>query len=161
MIRQMLAVLALGLTGAGCASLCPPAAEQQSPAPVPAAAARPAALREGQLLLQEGKYADAANVFRVVEQEHPGTPWAGSAAYATAVAAVLGDHEHQDYVSALREFDRFIERYPLHDRVPEAKAWRQTIRQIMDARRENARLLNNIEKLKALDLQQEEKRRSR
>jgi outer membrane protein assembly factor BamD (BamD/ComL family) len=99
--------------------------------------------------------------FRTVEQEFPGTEWSGSAAYAIAVTFAMTDNPQQDYGNALMEFDRFIEHYPQHDRLPEARAWRQAIRQLLDTRKENARLNKNIEQLKELDLQQEERRRGR
>jgi len=158
MSPRTLAVIALAVLGAGCAPVCPP---HRNAPPEMQAAAPATRLDEARQLLKDGKFVEAGEAFRTVEQEFPGTEWAGSAAYALAVAAAMADNPQQDYASALMEFDSFIERYPQHERLPEAKAWRQAIKQIMDTRKENARLLKNIEKLKELDLQQEEKRRAR
>jgi len=157
MIARPLALFALTMLGAGCAPVCPP--QGGVPPALHTAAPSPAArLDQARRLLQDGRFLDAVEAFRTVEQEFPGTVWAGSAAYSIAVAAAMADNPRQDYGNALTEFDRFIERYPQHDRLPEAKAWRQAIKQLLETRKENARLRRNIEQLQELDLQQEEKR---
>ena len=54
-----------------------------------------------------------------------------------------------------------IAQFPQHKRANEAKSWRQVIKLALDAKKENERLSKNIERLKQLDVKQEEKRLGR
>jgi outer membrane protein assembly factor BamD (BamD/ComL family) len=116
------------------------------------------AIADADKLLEEGKYADAEAAYRKVQQEYPGTAWAPRAKYAIATLKVSPDNPQRDYVGALAEFEAFINLYPQHERAAEARSWRQTIKQILETKKENDRLNKSIEMLKQLDMKQEQKR---
>jgi len=154
MNRIILAILLVPLllaTGTGCAGL--PARTGDD-----AAAAKAA---DAQNLLRDSKYAAAIAELRKIIQEHPNSAWAAKAKYSIALASVSPGNPRKDYAAALAEFDEFLAQYPQDERVPEARSWRQALKTIIDARRENERLNKSIEQLKQLDVRQEQKRQAK
>jgi outer membrane protein assembly factor BamD (BamD/ComL family) len=117
-----------------------------------------AKVEEAQKLLRESQYAHAIAEFRKVVQEHPNTQWAAKAKYGIAMAYVSASNPQKDYSVAISEFDEFIAQYPTDERMPEARSWRQALKVLLDTKKDNDRLNKNIEKLKQLDVRQEEKR---
>lgn len=67
----------------------------------------------------------------------------------------------KDYAQVLIHFEKFLSLYPKHERAADARNWRQAIKVILDAKKENERLLKNIDKLKQLDMRHEQKRLGR
>ena len=118
-------------------------------------------LKEAGKLAQEAKYAEAVAVYRLILQEHPDTAWAPEAKYGIALAYVSADNPQRDYAIAVAEFDEFLILYPADQRAAEAKSWRQALKALLDTKKDNDRLNKNIEKLKELDVRQEEKRLGR
>lgn len=114
-----------------------------------------------QKLLQENKYANAIVEFRKVIQEHPNTNWAAKAKYGIALVYVSANNPKKDYSLAVAEFDEFLAQYPQDDRIPEARSWRHALKVLLNMKKDNDRLTKNIEQLKQLDVQQEEKRRGK
>lgn len=110
---------------------------------------------------KSGKYADAVQTYRMVVQNHQNTHWAGTAHYEGAVIYLSAGNPHKDYAQALAKLEEFITQYPNHERTTDAKNWRQALKTLLDLRRENDRLNKNIERLKQLDMRQEEKRRGK
>lgn len=124
-------------------------------------AAAAAKVTEAQKLLRESKYAPAIAEFRKIVREHPNTEWAAKAKYDIAMAYVAANNPQKDYAIAIAEFDEFLAQYPQDERIPEARSWRQALKVLLDAKKDNERLNKNIEKLKQLDVRQEEKRLGR
>jgi len=117
-----------------------------------------AKMAEAQNLLRKSDYAHAIAEFRKVIQEHPNTAWAANAKYGIAMAYVSANNRHKDYAVAVAEFDEFIDQYPKDERISEARNWRHALKVLLETKKENDRLNKNIEKLKQLDVRQEEKR---
>jgi outer membrane protein assembly factor BamD (BamD/ComL family) len=118
-------------------------------------------LMEAEKLAQEAKYAEAVTAYRAVLQQHPNTEWAPEAKYGIALVCVSADNPQRDYAAAIKEFDEFLSLYPSDKRSAEAKNWRQALKVLVDTKKENDRLNKNIERLKQLDVRQEEKRLGR
>ena len=161
------AVLALIITltcGSGCAALRTESRHQPPGDAASSAGEMPAlqdALGEVGRLVSESRYDEAGAACLRIEQEHPGTDLAAKARYALALTLVAADNPQRDYSRALAAFDAYLSGYPQHERTAEARSWALIIKQLLSARNENAQLQNMIEKLKVLDIQQEEKRRSK
>jgi outer membrane protein assembly factor BamD (BamD/ComL family) len=144
----------------GCVGMRPDAPEQQ-PQQQQANNDVPKKVLEARTLAQASKYTEAVAAYQLVLQEHPDTEWAPEAKYGIALAFVSADNPQKDYSAAVKEFDEFLSLYPSDKRAAEAKSWRQTLKVLLDAKKDNDRLNKNIEKLKMLDLKQEEKRLGR
>jgi outer membrane protein assembly factor BamD (BamD/ComL family) len=103
-------------------------------------------------LLKDHKYPESVAAFQKIIEEYPNSDWAANAIYSIATVYVSVENSHKDYAQALIYFDNFLNQYPQHERAADAKNWRQAIKVIIDAKKENERLLKNIEKLKQLDM---------
>lgn len=112
-------------------------------------------------LLKDRRYPEAVAAYRKVLLDHPRTPSAANAYYGMAMAFVAADNQQKDYSQALANLDEFISRAPDDPRTPDARNWRHAIKLLLDMKRDNDRLNKNIEKLKQLDMKQEEKRQRR
>lgn len=118
-------------------------------------------LANADMQAKSGKYADAAKTYKSVVQNYQNTQWAASAQYETAMIHLSAGNPQRDYALALAKLDEFISQNPNHARATDAKNWRQAIKTLLDLKRDNDRLNKNIERLKQLDMRQEEKRRGR
>lgn len=133
-----------------------------SPSPGGDHAAAAQALEQADSLSRSGKYADAIDAYRKVIQEHPAAARETSAAqFGIIMVLVAADNAQRDYGLALAKIDEFITQHPRHELIPQARSWRSIIKQLLDVRRENDRLNTSIERLKQLDMRQEEKRKGR
>jgi outer membrane protein assembly factor BamD (BamD/ComL family) len=154
-------VAALTGVGAGCAGFLTQPSVQQSMPEGPSAAAAKARIAEAHGLMQARKYAEAAAAYRQFLQEHPGTEWAPEAKYGIALAAVASDNPQKDYAAGAAEFDEFLVQFPQDKRAGEAHSWRSALKSLLESRKENDRLHKTLQKLKNLDVQQEERRLGR
>ena len=111
--------------------------------------------------VKSGKYAEAAATYISVVQNHQNTEWAATAHYEGAIIHLSAGNPQKDYAQALARLDEFITQYPKHARATEAKNWRLAVKTLLELKKENDRLNKNIERLKQLDMRQEEKRRGR
>lgn len=116
---------------------------------------------EATKLLQDNKYPESIAAFQRIIQEYPNSAWEANALFSVATAFVSVQNPNKDYAQALTYFDEFLSQYPQHERALDAKNWRQALKVIIDSKKENDRLLMNIEKLKQLDMRQEQKRLGR
>ncbi len=110
-------------------------------------------------LVKEKKYQEALAVYRGISTNSPQSPVAADAFFEAAYLLVFYDNPQKDYNQALSGFDEFIKRYPDHAKAEDAQNWRAVLKTILDTRKENERLLKNIEQLKKLDIRHEERRR--
>ncbi len=111
--------------------------------------------------MKDYKYPESIAAFQKIIEEYPNSDWAANAVYGIATAHVSAENPRKDYAQALLNFEAFLRQYPKHARAADAKNWRQAIKVILNAQKENEHLLKNIEKLKQLDMRQEQKRRGR
>jgi outer membrane protein assembly factor BamD (BamD/ComL family) len=118
-------------------------------------------LMAAEKLAQEAKYAEAITAYRAIGQEYPNTEWAPEAKYGIALVYLSTGNPHRDYAAAITEFDEFLSLYPSDKRASEAKNWRQILKVLLETKKDNDRLNKNIDKLKQLDVRQEEKRLGR
>lgn len=152
----ILVIMALG--NSGCSTICQNMNGLETRHKVAAASAT---FVEAQVLVQNHKFVDAIAAYRQVIQEHPDTEWAPEAKYSIALAYVSAENPQRDYVLGIFELDEFLSSYPRDPRAEEAKSWRAVLKAAIDTKKENDRLNKNIEKLKQLDVRQEEKRLGR
>ncbi len=110
-------------------------------------------------LVKEKKYQEALAVYRGISTNSAQSPVAADALFETAYLLVFYDNPHKDYSQALSGFDEFLKRYPDHAKAEDARNWRVVLKMILDTKKENERLLKNIEQLKKLDIRHEERRR--
>ena len=153
--KAVLAIIALAVLGGGCAQFL------TLPQDDGISSSQAAQLAAAQNLQRSGKYTDALTAYRSIVRQHPKTEAAAAAKYSIALLHALADNPEKDYAQALVEFDEFTRIFPQHQRAEEAKSWAQVIRMAIDAKKENERLSKNIERLKQLDVKQEEKRLGR
>ena len=154
---SMIVTAAVLLTTMGCAGVWPAANEQEQQASQPVHNK----LLAAQKLVQGAKFADAVSAYRLILKEHPGTEWAPEAKYGIALVYASADNPQRDYAAAVSEFDDFLSLYPTDKRAAEAKSWRKALKLLLDTKKDNDLLHKNIEKLKQLDVRQEEKRLGR
>ena len=116
---------------------------------------------EANKLMKDHKYPESVTAFQKIIEEYPNSDWAANSLYSIATACVSVENPRKDYAQALIHLEDFLSRYPQHERAADARNWRQAIKVIIDSKKENERLLKNIEKLKQLDMRQEQKRLGR
>ncbi len=121
-------------------------------------AASSAEIEEARKLIKGRQYPDALSVLEKALQQKEASAMVPEIRYLIATIYVAADNPQKDYAEAFTEFDEFVHLYPDHDRAVEAKSWRQAIKSLLDARKENERLHKTIEGLKQLDVRQEQKR---
>ncbi len=109
--------------------------------------------------VKEKRHNEAAAVYAKIAKEASGSRRGAEALFAAATTRVSFDNSQKDYLLALQEFDEFIEHYPDHEKTREARHWRSCIKTIVELRKENERLNQNIEQLKKIDIRHEERRR--
>lgn len=120
-----------------------------------------ARLKSSDDLRKNGKFADALAGYRALLDQPPSLQIAAAARYSIALLHVLPDNPGRDYSQALAEFDEFIRLFPQHTRTDEARSWAALLKSALETQKENERLSKNIERLKQLDVKQEEKRLGR
>jgi outer membrane protein assembly factor BamD (BamD/ComL family) len=112
-------------------------------------------------LMEDYKYPESIAAFQKIVEEYPKSDWEANSIYSIATAYITAENPHKDYAQALIHFEKFLSLYPKHERAADARNWRQAVKMIIDSKKENERLLKNIEKLKQLDMRQEQKRLGR
>lgn len=152
-MRAVLAIILTIATAGGCAQW-PQSQRDGDPRQIEK-------LAEAQKLQQDGRFAEALEAYKKILQEDPGSESAATAKFDAALILVSADNSRRDYAQAIVEFEEFISQFPQHRRAPEARSWRILLKTALDSKKENERLNKNIEKLKQLDLKQEEKRLGR
>jgi outer membrane protein assembly factor BamD (BamD/ComL family) len=143
-------LMLMALFAGGCTGLLTASREDQTVPAIMSAEAR--------TLLQNHKYPESIAAFQEIIKDYPNSDWAANAIYSIATACVSVENPRKDYAQALIHFEEFLNRYPQHERAADARNWRQAIKVSLDLKKENERLLKNIEKLKQLDMRQEQKR---
>lgn len=109
--------------------------------------------------IQEKKYPEAIGIYEKIAKDSSGSNRAADALFSSAKARASYDNSHKDYALALQDLDEFLRKYPNHEKAREAHNWRHLIKTIIDVKKENERLNQNIEQLKNIDIKHEERRR--
>jgi outer membrane protein assembly factor BamD (BamD/ComL family) len=153
------------LSGSGCSMICQKTDVQekeiQQKKEIQLVAPASAKFVEAEILMKAHKFSEAIAAYRLVIKEHPDTEWSPEAKYNIALAYVSSENPQRDYALGIAELDEFLVVYPQDPRAEEAKSWRTALKAVLDTKKENDRLRKNIEMLKQLDVQQEEKRLGR
>ncbi len=149
-MRYLSMLMFIAFLAGGCAGLFPSGQDDLTAPGVMSA--------EAKKMLNEYKYPEAVAAYQKIIQAYPNSEWAANAIFNIATAFVSVQNPQKDYAQALTHFEDFLYQYPQHERAADAKNWRQAIKVVLDAKKENERLLKNIEQLKQLDMRQEQKR---
>jgi TolA-binding protein len=153
-MRAILA-LSLSLLTAGCVYFQKP--------PLPPLVAEPnqtlASLNRAQDLFQKGDYGSAIKAYRYVVETYPQDSLAAEAQFGLAYTLLYFENPKRDYGEALKEFQRFTERYTISPRLREAKNWVSFLNQLNDQAVENERLKSDLQRLLDIDIESEKKRK--
>lgn len=109
----------------------------------------------------EKKYSEAIAAYDKIAKDSPRSERGARAHYDAAFTHTLYDNPHKDYAQALQEFDDFLRIYPDNERALDAQNWRYILKMVQDLKKENGRLLQNINELKQIDIRHEERRKAR
>jgi hypothetical protein len=115
-------------------------------------------LAEADRLARAGSGRAARTLYRRVLREGRGTPVAAEALYGLGRLYVDPESGVRDYGSAHTAFSRILREYPDSARVPEARSWDALIGELQRNQAEANRLRADLDRLKALDLEQERSR---
>jgi outer membrane protein assembly factor BamD (BamD/ComL family) len=110
-------------------------------------------------LVSEKKYNDAVAVYETIAKEDAGTKRGANATFSAAKTRACYDNPHRDYSLALQLFEEFLRKYPNDEQVRDAHQWRYFLKTLLELKKENERLNQNIEQLKKIDIKHEERRR--
>jgi outer membrane protein assembly factor BamD (BamD/ComL family) len=121
--------------------------------------ARDAAFDNADRFFHENRYSEAITAYDAIAKDSSGSDLGAQALYASAFAQAYYDNPHKDYARALQEFDEFLRVYPKNRKADDARSWQFILKTTLDIKKENERLLRNIEALKKIDIRHEERRR--
>lgn len=109
-------------------------------------------------LAESGDHAGARALYERVVQQYPGSPWTPRALYRLARLEVTADSPVRNYRRAYGHFDRLVRDYPDGAYAGEARAWRETLGQLLAKEQEAARVRSDLERLKRSEVELEGKR---
>jgi outer membrane protein assembly factor BamD (BamD/ComL family) len=110
-------------------------------------------------LMKQRKYSEASSSFAKIAKDSAGTERGARALFSEASSRAFFDNPHKDYALALQEFDEFLKKYPKSPIARDAQNWRSILKLVLELKKENEQLTNNIDELKRLDIRHEERRR--
>jgi hypothetical protein len=99
--------------------------------------------------------ADARQIYRTVVQRFPDTPAAAEALYQLGCLYADPDGPLHDWHAADTAFRRLATEHPDDPHAAEARAWHAALTALLREEAENERLRSSLDRLKALDLEQE------
>ncbi len=112
-------------------------------------------------LYQQKKYAEALKSYKQVVAHSLSSRQQAEARYSIALIQASYDNPQRSYSHAVESFDEFLKLYPDHEKADEAMNWKNTLKLLLDEKRECEQLKKNIEQLKKLDIRHEEKRKGK
>ncbi len=116
-------------------------------------------LQDAAVSMKEKRYKEAAACYNKIMAESPDSALAANALFELALINAHHDNPQRDYAQATRSFAEFIKRYPDNRRADEARTWISVLRTVLELKKQNEHLKENIEELKQLDIRHEERRR--
>jgi outer membrane protein assembly factor BamD (BamD/ComL family) len=111
--------------------------------------------------IKQKRYNEAIAAYNKIAQESMGSERGARALYDSAFTYAFYDNPHKDYAQALQEFDAFLQMYPDHEKALDAQNWRYVLKTMLELKKENGRLLQNIDELKQIDIRHEERRKGK
>jgi outer membrane protein assembly factor BamD (BamD/ComL family) len=103
-------------------------------------------------LYQQKKYSEALKSYRQVAAHSLSSGQRAEARYSMALIQASPDNPQKNYAQAIESFEEFIKLYPDHEKASEALTWKNTLKLLLDEKRECEQLKKNIEQLKKLDI---------
>ncbi|MBI3625274.1 MAG: tetratricopeptide repeat protein [Candidatus Rokubacteria bacterium] len=107
-------------------------------------------------LAQDGDHAGARVLYEQVVQEYPTSPWAPTALFRLARLEVSPGSPVRNYRQAHEHFDRLVKDYPDSQYDADARAWRDTLGQLLAREQEAARIRQDMERLKRVEIRLEQ-----
>ena len=107
-------------------------------------------------LSQSGDHVGARALYEQVVQEYPTSPWAPQALFGLARLEVTPASPVRDYRQAYGHFDRLVTEYPDSPYAGDARAWRETLGQLFGREQEAARIRQDMEQLKRVEIRLEQ-----
>jgi hypothetical protein len=109
-------------------------------------------------LARTGSGRAARTLYRKVLRGTRGTPTAAEALYGLGRLYVDPESGVRDYAAAQVAFGRLMREYPDSMRAAEARAWEAALGELLRSQADARRMRADLERLKALDLEQERPR---
>ncbi len=109
-------------------------------------------------LAQDGDHAGARVLYEQVVQEYPTSPWAPTALFRLARLEVFPGSPVRNYRQAHEHFDRLVKDYPDSQYDADARAWRDTLGQLLAREQEAARIRQDMERLKRVEIRLEQEK---
>lgn len=111
--------------------------------------------------VKEKRYKEAVAAYKKIAADSPGSTLAADALFELALVHATPDNPQRDYAQATHTFEEFLKLYPDDKRAHEARHWIAVLKAVLELKKENERLNNNIEELKRLDIRHEERRKGK
>ena len=115
--------------------------------------------RNAERFFEEGKYSEALKEYRIVTARFPDDELADDALYQTAYTEIYFKNAAADPGTAVKDFQRLIQKYPDSPWKGPAQNWVSFLAQAESLRTETEKLKNDLQRLLDLDMQSEKKRR--
>lgn len=113
-------------------------------------------LNRADTLARNGDHAGARALYEQVIQDYPGSPLTPQALFRLARLEVTPDSPLRNYRQAHAHFDRLVKEYPDSAYAADARAWRETLGQLLAREQEAARIRQDMERLKGVELHLEQ-----
>lgn len=107
-------------------------------------------------LAREGDHARAHALYQQVVREHPGSLWAPQALFSLARLEVTPESPIRNLRQAHEHFDRLVREYPKSSYAADARAWRETLGQLLAREQEIARIRQDMDRLKRVEIRLEQ-----
>jgi tetratricopeptide (TPR) repeat protein len=117
-----------------------------------------AELERGNVEARAGRPREARRAYAEALAAEPTGPVAEDALWALALLYVDPESPLRDYQTAATTFGRLVELNPRGRHAEQARAWRSALRELARQEREASRLRADIDRLRELDAQMEDKR---
>jgi hypothetical protein len=115
-------------------------------------------IAEANDLARSGSPGAARSLYRKVLREQRGTPAAAEALWGLGQLYVDPDAGLRDYSAARIAFGRIVSDYRDSRHAAEARAWYVALGELLQGQAESRRLRTDLDRLKALDMEQERPR---
>ncbi len=109
-------------------------------------------------LVSDGKPKEAAEIYEQVVRDHVADPVRAQALHALGQLQVDPKSPVRDYRAARRTYERLLSDYPESAWTSEARAWRAVLVELERRDADTARLREDFERLKQLDMNMERRR---
>ena len=107
-------------------------------------------------LARDGDHVGGRALYEQVIREYPTSPWTPQALYRLGRLEVTPDSPVRNYRQAYARFDRLVKEYPDSTYALEARAWRETLSQLLTREQEAARIRQDMERLKRVEIRLEQ-----